>query len=128
MRIDAGRRVVGAHDADEALDVVAQALRRHRRILDERQRLGVVLHRHRQSEAGFPQAPDARLCRRIDGMGVAVAEAIGTQVGLERLQAGRQVLLPVAIELDAQQRPRVAVDEAAAQRLEGGALAGVVEQ
>ena len=58
-----------ANDAEKAFDVVAQLLRRDGRVLDERDRLGVVLHRHRQAERRFAQAPDARLLAQVESRG-----------------------------------------------------------
>ena len=48
--VDAGRGAVARDECEETLDVVAQLLRRDRRVLDERKRLRVPLHRHRQPE------------------------------------------------------------------------------
>ena len=114
-------------DGQEALDVVAQLFGRDGGVFDERERLGVGLHRHRQAERRLAQAPDVRLRRRVEHAVVPVAQPVRAQVALDGIQARRQILVAVAIELDAQQRARVAVDEAAAQRVERGALPGVIE-
>ena len=88
VRVDAGRRAVPRDDGEEALDVVAQLLGRDRRVLDERERLGVVLHRHRQAERGFAQAPDARLCRRGRARGDSDSRSLCARRSLfERLRA-----------------------------------------
>ena len=78
--VDAGRGAVRADQCQEALDVVAQPLGRHRRVLDERDRLGVLLHRHRQAQAGLAQAPDARLGGQVGGVVEVIAEAVRPQV------------------------------------------------
>ena len=64
---------------------------------------------------------------QVERVVVAVAEAVRAQVALERLQPRRQVLGAVGVELDAQQRAGIALDEALAQRIERGALPRVVE-
>ena len=58
---------------------------------------------------------------------VAVPKSPLTQVTLDRVQPRRKVLVPIRVELDAEERTRVSVDEPAAQRVECGALARVVE-
>ena len=61
MRIDAGGRLVPFHDLQESLDVVAEFFGGDRGVLDERERLGVALHRHRQSQRCLAETPDAGL-------------------------------------------------------------------
>src|SRR5687768_15069869 len=118
MGVDARGRAVAADDLEEALDEVAQALGRDRRVLDEGERLVVVLHRHREPQAGLAYAPDPRLRGQVRGVKIAVAVARRAQIALERLEARRQVARLVAVELDAEQRARVAFDERAALALE----------
>ena len=108
VRVDAGDRVVLANDREEPLDVVAQLLRRDRGVLDERQRLGVALHRHRQAERGFAEAPDPRLIGGGHRSPPRAAAAGRGEVALERVEARRQLLGAIAVELDAEQRPGVA--------------------
>ena len=69
VRVDSGRGSVIAHDLQEPADVLAQFFGRDGRVFDERDRLGVFLHRHRETQRGFAQAPDA--CLR-DGIGIGV--------------------------------------------------------
>ena len=75
VRVDAGDGVVAFHQREEPLDVVAQPLRRHRRVLDERHRLAVALHGHRQAERRLAEAPDARLGRGVGHPRGAAAQA-----------------------------------------------------
>ena len=66
VRVDAGDGAVAGDQLLEARDVVAQPLGRHRGVLDERDRLGVALHRHRQPERRLAHVPHPRLRRRVD--------------------------------------------------------------
>ena len=114
-------------DRQEAFDVVAQPLGRDRRVFDERQRLGIVPHGHRQPEARFTQAPDSRLRREVECVIVAVAETVSSQIAFECVESRREVFGAVGVELDAEERARVAVDETLSQCLERRALARVIE-
>ena len=96
---------------EESIDVVAQPLGGDGRVFDERERLVVVLHRHRQAEAGFANAPDAGLRGQVQRVEVAVAVSVRSEVAFERLQAGRQLLGAIGVELHAEERARIAGDE-----------------
>ena len=111
--VDAGLDLVPPDDPEKPLDVVAQPVGRDRRIFDERQRLGVVLHGHRQAERDLANAPHPGLCIGRQHVVVAIAEPVVTQVLLERVQARGEVLGPIRVELHAQDRPGVSLDEAA---------------
>ena len=50
VRVDAGLGAALANVLQEPIDVGGEPLGRHRGVFDERQRLGVALHRHRQAE------------------------------------------------------------------------------
>ena len=89
VRVDAGHGVVLAHDPEKALDVIAQLLGRHRGVFNERQRLAVALHRHRQTERRLAEAPDARLIRRRDHTPPSTAEARRGERQLQRVESRR---------------------------------------
>ena len=127
MCVDSGGGTVRLHDRDETLDIGAKLLRGHSGVFDEGEGFGVALHGHGQAERCLAQAPHLGLRGRVGGMVVAVAQPRVTQVALERLQAWRQVLRPVAIELHAQQRLGISLDEALSQRMQSGALTCVIE-
>ena len=57
----------------------------------------------------------------------AAAEAGRRELLLQRVQPRRQILGAIAVELDAQQRARIGLQDAAPQRVERGALFRVVE-
>ena len=59
-------RVVPPDDLVEPPDVLRQFLRRHGRILDERQGFGVAGHVHQQSEARLPHVPNLALASGIE--------------------------------------------------------------
>src|SRR5262245_13441092 len=61
VRVDAGARAVCANHREKTLDVVAKAFRSDRCVLDERQRFGITLHRHRQAERRLAERPDRGL-------------------------------------------------------------------
>lgn len=111
----------------EKRSMLAQALGRDGRVLDEGDGLAVALHRHREAERGFAKAPDACLCRGIGDRAGAARGAAGLEVARQRLQPGRQLVGVVAVELDAEQRRAVAFDDAAAHGVEGGVVARVAE-
>ena len=75
VSVDAGDGPVAANDLQEAVDVVAQLLGRDSGVLHERQRLVVALHRHRQPERRFTQAPNASLLGQRQSTAPATAEA-----------------------------------------------------
>jgi hypothetical protein len=114
-------------NGEEAFDVVAEFLGRNRRVLDKRQRLRIVLHRHRQTEAGFAKAPDAGLAGWVERVVIGVAKLVLAQVALERGQSRREIVGAVGVELDAEQRSWIALDEALSQCLEHGTLTRVIE-
>jgi len=96
------------------LDVVAQFLRRDRGVLHKRKGLGVAFHGHGKAKGGFAQAPDARLPRQVERVMKAVTQTARAQVLLDRLEPRRQVFLPIAINLNAEQSAWLAFDEALA--------------
>ena len=93
MRINAGGGLMLANDRHESVDVIAQLFRRHGRVLDERQRLRVFLHRHRKTQRRFAQIPDTPLRRRIDCLVIAIPEALARKILFQRGQPRRQVRL-----------------------------------
>ena len=111
VRVDARRRAVLANDVEEPVDVVAQPLGRDRRVLDERQRLGIVLHRHRQAERRLAQAPDRRLRRPGRARGDSDSRDAARAGRVRARRAAAAGLGVVGVELDAQQRARIAFDE-----------------
>ena len=127
MGIDAGRRPVPADHLQEVVDVVAELLRRDGRVFDERQRLGITLHGHRQAECGLAKGPDRALAGLVERAMIAVAEPARGEIALERIEAGRQVFFRVGVELDAQQSRGIALDEGPLQPFKRGALPGVIE-
>ncbi len=60
MRVDSRVRAVLPNHGEEPIDVVAQSFRRHGRVFDERQRLRVALHGHRQAQCRFADATKSR--------------------------------------------------------------------
>ena len=127
--VDAGGAAVALHDVEEPGDVVAQARRGDRGVLDEGDALGVALHRHRQPQRRLPQAPDAGLGGGVDGPRRAARDAPAGEVLLDGLEPARQLGRVVGVELHAEQRAGrlVALQHRPPQRVEGRALAGVVE-
>ena len=71
--------------------------------------------------------PDRRLRRSVDRAMVAIAEAARGQIALERVEPRRQVVGAVVVELHAEQRRRVALDERPPQPFERRALLRVIE-
>src|ERR1700686_874975 len=69
--------------------------------------------------------PGGSLRGQIHGAVIPVAESTECQIALERVETGRQVLAAVRIELHAEQRSRVALDEGTAEAFENWALPGV---
>ena len=129
VRVDAGGAAVALHDVQEPGDVVAQPRRRHRGVLNERDALRVALHRHRQPQRRLPQAPDAGLGGRVGRPGSAAGDAPRREVLFDGAEAAGQLGRIVRVELHAEQGAGrlVALQHRPAQRVEGGALAGVVE-
>ena len=103
VRVDAGGGAMPGDDLDEALDVVAQLLRRHRGVLDERDRLAVALHRRRQAEGRFAEAPDARLLGQVDDVPAAARESRSLRDLARRLPFSRS-----AHQGDRRRTPRTA--------------------
>ena len=85
------------------------------------------LHGHRQAERRLPQAPHAGLRGQVEHVVITVPESLCAQVPFDGRQPRREVLLAIGVELDAQERCRVSLDESAAERVERDALTGVVE-
>ncbi len=56
-----------------------------------------------------------------------LADAAGPEIALECVETGRKFVCGVAVHLDAQERPGIALDECAAQTIEGQVLFRVVE-
>ena len=129
VRIDPGGAAVALHDVQEPGDVVAQPRRRHRGVLDEGDALGVALHRHRQPQRRLPQAPDAGLGGGVGGPGRAAGDAPRREVPFDGAEAVGQLGRVVRVELHAEEGAGglVALQHGPAQLVEGGALAGVVE-
>ena len=97
VRVDAGRGAVPRDDLQEPLDVVAQLLGRDRGVLDERDRLGVALHRHRQAERRLAQAPDPRLVAAGRARGGSDSRSRAPRRSrFERLEPRRQVVGAIA--------------------------------
>ena len=127
VRVHAGDRVVAMNDLQEAVDVVAEPFGRDRRVFHERERLVIALHRHRQPERGLAEAPDPRLIFRRHGPPPPAAQGGRREIALERLEARRQILGPIGVELHAEKRARVALRDATPQRVERGTFARVIE-
>ncbi len=111
---------VAGENLGQARRVVGQMRQRHRAVLDERHRLGIAGHRHRDVEPGRAHLPDPGLARRLRHVehGSAVAE-----VAQQLVQPGEPRLLRrkvVARELDQQQRVGRAAHERLDQRPIGG--------
>ncbi len=87
--INPGGGFVAPHNVQKPGDEIAQLFRRHRRVLDKRDRLGVSFHGRRQAQRRFAQAPDFRLRRQVRLRAVGIAEMARAQVLLERAQARR---------------------------------------
>ncbi len=113
VRVDAGDRVVVANDLKKPLDVVAEPLGRDRGVLDKRQRLRVAFHRHRQPQRCLAKTPDPRLIGGAGRPPPAAAEAGRAELAFELLQPRQQILGALAVEFDAQQRPRLGLQNAA---------------
>ena len=111
MRIEAGLRIVLRQNPLEILDIIVQALRRHRRILDERDRLGVPGLRHRQPQRGAAQFPDTRLLLSLYCPINGVTQPVRFQVCLQAPNLVLQLFARLAEKLNQQHRPRVALDE-----------------
>ena len=127
MGVHARRRLVPPDDVQEPCDVVAQPFRSHRRVLHERQRLRIVLRGHREAECGLAHAPDPRLRRRFERVVIPIAEAPAAQVRFECVEARRQVVGGIRVELDAQERTGLTIDEGLAEPVQRRVLAGVVQ-
>ena len=119
---DRGMRVPGALGAVpgehlvQPLGVVGQIIQRDRTILDERDRLGVALHRHHDVQPGFAHLGDAGLERRVGRPHhrVGIAEIGHRRFQLGELRQQRRVF--VAVELDQQQAVGLADQHAVDQR------------
>ncbi len=127
VRVDAGRAAVAPDDREEALDVIAKLLRRDGSVFDERERLGVALHRHREAERRLAEAPDARLIGGARRAPPRAADARAGEGALQRFKSRRQILRAVGVELDAEKRASISLKDAPSQRVERGALPRVVE-
>ena len=127
MGVDARGGAVAVDDGQEALDEIAQLFRRNGGVFDERDRLRVFLHGHRQAERRLAQAPDSLLLRQIRFRMIRVAQATRPQILLQRCEPRRQVLLPIRVELDAQRGRGIALNEGAANTFERLVLPRVIE-
>jgi hypothetical protein len=101
--IDAGHRVMPLDNLHEAANVVAQFLRRHRGVFNERDRLAVGFHRRRQAEGGLAEAPDAGLRRNVDDLAAPAVKACALQVVFDGIEARQQIVGVFAVELHTQQ-------------------------
>ncbi len=98
VRINSGGGSVRSREAARKRPMNSlQFFRSNSRVFDERDRLGVFLHRHRKAQRGFAKAPDSRLCRQgpsrrdSDSRSRARADRCfeRDQVGAEDLPCGR---------------------------------------
>ena len=127
MRINSGRGVVAANHFQKPAYERAQFLGRHRGVLYEGNRFVVVLHRGREPQSGFTQAPDAGLRRQVRLGVVMVAELPSPQIFLQRLHARRQIFFLIGVHFDAQRRARIARNVGVADPVEHGVLASEIE-
>jgi hypothetical protein len=58
---------------------------------------------------------------------ITVAEASFMQLTFEGVQARREILVSVGVELDAEKRCRIPVDDPATERVERGVVTSVIE-
>ena len=113
VRIEAGLCVIFRQNLLEVFDVIPQALRRHRSIFDERDRLGVAGLGHRQPQRGAAQLPDAGLFLCLKRTVEIVAQPARIQVRLQALNLAAQFLFRLAKKFHQQHRARVAMNKAA---------------
>ena len=125
--IDTGRRPMPGDDRKKVADIVAKLLRRDGRVFHEGDRLRVAFHRHREAERRFANLPDRLLRRRVGGAAIATVESARDEVLLERIEPRRQIVDAIAVQLDAEQRGRLPVDERLPEPMQIGALPGVIE-
>ena len=126
MCIDARYAAVAPDHREELVDVVAQHLRLDGRVLDERERLVVPFHGHRQAERHLAEAPDACLIGERHQAAIDALERL--EVAFDGLEPRRQILRAVRVELDVQQRAGiVGLQDAAPHPIHRRILARVVE-
>ena len=89
--------------------------------------MAVTLDRHRQTERGLTQPPDACLVGRRSRTPCARARSPYGEITLERVQPGRQFLWVVGVELDTEERAWVAAKHCAPHLVEHGVLPRVAE-
>ena len=102
VRVDPGLGAVAGDDVEELGDVVAEPLGGDRRVLDERDRLGVTFLGHRQAQRHLAELPDPRLRPQDRARQPVDADAAPPQVGVEGVEPGGELGRVVAGELDDQ--------------------------
>ncbi len=140
VRVPGAARAVLLEHLREALRVVREVDQRHRAVLDEGDRLPLLLHRHHDVEAGGAHVGDRGLQRRIGHLDhTAPFGAVLVEAEAEIAHRGGEILQPALVlhlalvELDQQDRLRLAVHEGLQRRAEHGDLArelqhGAVDQ
>ena len=127
---DRGVRIPGAagavllEDGGEPRGVVREMLKRHRAVLDERDRFALLLHRHHDVEAGGAHLGDGGLQGGIENVdhpaparrALVPADAEIVHQLLEPHQAAQVLVLILLGELDKQDRLRIAAHD----RVDGG--------
>ncbi len=106
----APRAVLREH-VRHGVGVVGEVLERHRAILNERDRLGVALHRHHDVEAGFAHLPDRFLAGRLVDLDHRVGMAVIGHTGVEALEVPLEFGEILARELREQQTVRRAAGD-----------------
>ena len=127
VRVNSGRSPMAVNDGEEPFDVVAQLLRRHRRVFHKRDGLRVFLHRHRKTQRRLAQAPDLRLRRKIGFRVISVTEILRPQILLQRDQTRRQILLPVRIKFHTQRGARIARNKQIPDKIQPRILARIIQ-
>ena len=126
MRVPGAAGAVALEHLGELRGVFGQMLERHRAVLDEGDRLALVLHRHHHVEPGGADLADRCLQRRVHhldhaaparaGAAPVVAE-VAHQLG-EPQQPAEILAMIVLAELDEQDRLRIAAHHGIDRRLE----------
>ena len=131
MRIPGAARAVLLEHLGETRGVFREMLERHRAILDEGDRLPLLLHRHHDVEARGAHLGDRGLQCRIEHLDHAALLRAGVAPGIaeiahqlaELLQAAQIFVVIVLAEFDQQDRIRIAAHELLERRTEHRDLA-----
>ena len=111
MAVKGALRAVLGHDVAEARHELREMLGVDRRILDERDGLGLPLHSQEEPEPGLAQLPDGLLLAGVVGDVGGVAETVPPAPRLESLDLRLHLGVALARVLDDEDRGGVALHE-----------------